>query len=137
MSESDKGSGGSPGRRDPAESASVRRRLSDLDARLGKARAAQGDSGSGAANGQSQGRGMAAGLRMATELVAAIIVGGLIGFVLDRWLGTTPWLFLLFFVFGFAAGVLNVLRAYAVVQKDITARAGGKVAKSVADDDDD
>lgn len=137
MSESDKGSGGSQGRRDPAGSASVRRRLSDLDARLGKARAAQGDSGSGAGSGQSQGRGMAAGLRMATELVAAIIVGGLIGFVLDRWLGTTPWLFLLFFVFGFAAGVLNVLRAYAVVQKDITARTGGKVAKSIPDDDDD
>ena len=67
---------------------------------------------------EMRGRGMAYGMRMATELVAAVIVGGLIGYALDWWLGTKPWLFLLFFVLGFAAGVLNVLRAYERMQKE-------------------
>jgi ATP synthase protein I len=66
-------------------------------------------------------RGMAYGMRMAGELVAAVAVGGGIGVGLDRWLGTRPWLFLLFFLLGFAAGVLNVLRAYARIARQIAA----------------
>ena len=83
-----------------------------------------------------RGRGMAYGMRMAAELVAAVIVGGLIGYGLDYWLGSKPWLFLLFFVLGFAAGVLNVVRAYERMQKEIAARTGGRIGKSVPDDDD-
>jgi ATP synthase protein I len=66
-------------------------------------------------------RGMAYGMRMASELVAAVAVGGGIGVGLDRWLGTWPWLFLLFFLLGFAAGVLNVLRAYGRIAREIAA----------------
>ena len=83
-----------------------------------------------------RGRGMAYGMRMAAELVGAVIVGGAIGWGLDKWLGSTPWLFLLFFVLGFAAGVLNVVRAYERMQKDITARTGGNIGHSVPDDED-
>jgi ATP synthase protein I len=79
---------------------------------------------------------MAYGFRMSSELVGAIVVGGLIGYALDRLLGTTPWLFLLFFVLGFAAGILNILRAYKQMQEEITAQTGGKLGKSVPDDDD-
>ena len=43
------------------------------------------------------------GLLLVVLLVAAVIVGGLIGYGLDRWLGTTPWLFLLFFVLAIGA----------------------------------
>lgn len=50
------------------------------------------------------------GLRAGVEVVSALIVGVVIGSALDRWLGTWPWLFLLFFVLGAAAGVLNVYR---------------------------
>lgn len=53
------------------------------------------------------------GLRAGVEVVSALIVGVAIGFALDRWLGTTPWLFLLFFVLGAAAGVMNVYRLIA------------------------
>ena len=67
---------------------------------------------------------------------AAVIVGGVIGWGLDWWLGTKPWLFLLFFVLGFAAGVLNVVRAYERMQKEITARTGGRIGHSVPDDED-
>jgi len=44
-------------------------------------------------------------------LVAALIVGVGIGLLLDRWLGTTPWFLIVFFLLGAAAGILNVYRA--------------------------
>ena len=43
-------------------------------------------------------------------LVAAVVVGGLIGYFLDRWLHTKPWLLILFGGIGFYAGVRDVLR---------------------------
>ncbi len=54
--------------------------------------------------------GLGVGMRIATELVAALGVGVGIGLLLDRWLGTTPWLMLLFFILGAAAGFRNVVR---------------------------
>jgi ATP synthase protein I len=52
------------------------------------------------------------GFRAGVEVVAALGVGVAIGLLLDRWLGTWPWLFLLFFVAGSAAGILNVYRLF-------------------------
>lgn len=54
--------------------------------------------------------GAAVGLRIAVEMVAAIAVGVAIGFVLDDWLGTKPWLLILFCMLGFGAALLNVMR---------------------------
>ncbi len=47
---------------------------------------------------------------MGTDLVAAVIVGAGIGWFLDGWLGTWPILFVIFFLFGAAAGFMNVIR---------------------------
>ena len=44
------------------------------------------------------------------SFVLAIVIGAGIGYFLDLWLGTTPWLFFLFFFLGLAAGILNVYR---------------------------
>jgi len=44
------------------------------------------------------------------SFVLAIVLGAWFGYLLDKWLGTSPWLFLLFFILGFVAGVLNVYR---------------------------
>ncbi len=52
------------------------------------------------------------GLRAGVEVVSALVVGIGLGFALDRWLGTWPWLFLVFFVMGSVAGVLNVYRLF-------------------------
>ncbi|NGM23368.1 hypothetical protein G3576_25370 [Roseomonas stagni] len=52
------------------------------------------------------------GFRAGVEVVSALVVGVAVGWFLDRWLGTWPWLFLLFFVFGSVAGVLNVYRLF-------------------------
>ena len=54
---------------------------------------------------------------MSTELVAAVIVGSIIGFIFDNWFGTTPWLILTFFFVGVVAGILNVIRSAKKMQK--------------------
>ena len=44
-------------------------------------------------------------------MVAAVVVGTIIGFILDNWFGTKPWLILIFFFVGVVAGILNVIRS--------------------------
>ena len=125
-----------PGRGElsPEERAAFESRVDKLGDRLKKAKA---EHEPGRQGGDTlQGRGMAYGFRMSSELVGAIVVGGLIGYALDQWLGTKPWLFLVFFVLGFAAGILNLLRAYRQMQGEIAAKTGGNLGKSVPDDDD-
>ena len=60
----------------------------------------------------------ARGFRMSTELVAGVVVGALIGWLIDRWLGISPWGLIVFLLLGFAAGVLNVMRAAGVVREN-------------------
>ena len=59
--------------------------------------------------------GFAQATKIASEFVAGVIVGGGIGWAFDRALGTAPWGMIVFVLLGFAAGVLNVLRAEGVV----------------------
>src|SRR5262249_28086799 len=54
---------------------------------------------------------LARGFRLSTELVAGVLVGAFIGWALDRWLGISPWGMIVFLLLGFAAGVVNVIRA--------------------------
>ena len=49
--------------------------------------------------------------KMSTEMVATVVVGTIIGFILDNWFGTKPWLILIFFFVGVVAGILNVIRS--------------------------
>ena len=55
--------------------------------------------------------------KLGTELVAAVAVGAIIGFILDNWFDTKPLLIIVFFLFGAAAGILNVFRAAKRMQK--------------------
>ena len=50
-------------------------------------------------------------LKISTELVAAVVVGSTIGFLLDNWFDTKPMLTICFFLLGVAAGMLNVFRS--------------------------
>lgn len=65
---------------------------------------------------QSAAAGYAAAFRLSTEFVSAIFVGAAIGYGLDYLLGTSPFLTILFFLLGFVAGVLNVLRSAGLIQ---------------------
>jgi ATP synthase protein I len=58
---------------------------------------------------------IARGFRLSTELVAGVLVGAGLGWLLDRWLGISPWGLIVLLLLGFAAGVLNVMRAAGVV----------------------
>ena len=49
--------------------------------------------------------------KLSTELVAAVLVGTIIGFILDNWFDTKPWLIIIFFFVGVIAGILNVIRS--------------------------
>ena len=55
--------------------------------------------------------------KLGSELVAAVIVGTIIGFILDGWFGTKPWLIIIFFFVGSAAGMLNVIRTAKRIQE--------------------
>jgi len=50
-------------------------------------------------------------LKISTELVAAVVVGTTLGFILDNWLDTRPWLTISFFIMGVVAGILNVIKS--------------------------
>ena len=54
---------------------------------------------------------MGKALKISTELVAAVVVGTTIGFLLDNWFDTKPLLTVCFFLMGVAAGMLNVFRS--------------------------
>ena len=60
---------------------------------------------------------MSRGLRLGSEFIAAILVGAGIGYLLDLWLQTSPWLLLVMVLVGFAAGVLNVVRSAAEMNR--------------------
>ena len=57
-------------------------------------------------------------LKISTELVAAVVVGSTIGFLLDNWFGTKPLLTICFFFAGVAAGILNVFRSAKKMHKN-------------------
>ena len=57
-------------------------------------------------------------LKLSTEMVAAVFVGSIIGFILDNWFDSKPWLTIIFFFAGAAAGILNVIRSAKLMQKN-------------------
>ena len=60
---------------------------------------------------EKKGSFMGSAFKLGTELVAAVAVGTIIGFILDNWFDTKPWLIIIFFFLGAIAGILNVIRA--------------------------
>ena len=67
---------------------------------------------------QKRGSFMGSAFKLGTELVSAVAVGTIIGFILDNWFDTKPWLILIFFFLGTIAGILNVIRTANRMQKN-------------------
>lgn len=78
--------------------------------RLARMEQSEGKSGTASANASA----MARGFRLSSELIAGVLVGAVIGWGFDRLLSTSPWGLIVFFLLGFVAGVINVMRAAGV-----------------------
>ena len=107
-----------------------RQRLDELGERIGKARGNSTEREP--IDAESRGRALGQALRLATELVAGVGVGGVIGWGLDRILGTAPFLLVAFLILGAAAGILNVMRTAKAMQPK-----GPLPGKDLGPDDDD
>ena len=68
-------------------------------------------------NNNTQGSYLGVAFKISTELVAAVVVSSIIGFILDGWFDTKPLLIIIFFFIGVAAGILNVIRSAKKMQK--------------------
>jgi len=90
--------------------------LEDLKTRLKIAKSKLQNQNSEKNNGK-KGVFLGKAFKLGTELVAAVAVGTIIGFILDNWFGTKPVLIIVFFLFGAAAGIMNVFRAAKRMQK--------------------
>jgi ATP synthase protein I len=133
MSAAGKGKRPGHGEISPEDREAFHRRSEALGNRLDqvKARRAPVRSEDDGARGQAY----AKAFHFAAEIVAGVGVGGFIGWALDRWLGTAPWLLVLFVTLGFTAAMLNIIRAAQKAQAE--AEASQRAAPSVADDDED
>lgn len=108
-----RGNGGPDGK--PSDEAALSARLRHLGERLGQQQASHTPEHGAPPSAAKNASAMARGFRLSSELVAGVLVGGVIGWSLDRWLGISPWGMIVFLLLGFAAGVLNVMRAAGVV----------------------
>jgi ATP synthase protein I len=101
------------GKRQTDEALSAR--LQRLNEGLGQKRSAGRSSESSEADRAATASGYAKGFRLSSELVAGVVVGAGLGWIIDRWFHTSPWGLMIFLLLGFAAGVLNVMRSAGVV----------------------
>ena len=99
----------------PADEAALSARLKRLGERLGEVQASRPPDSGPAAPPPADHSAMARGFRLSTELVGGVLLGAALGWLLDRWLGSSPWGLIVLLLLGFTAGVLNVMRAAGVV----------------------
>ena len=109
---------------------------SDLAARIRRAQETEKVGQASQGNAARDMTGLSRGLRLGSEFIAAILVGAGIGWLLDSWLKTGPWLLLVFLMVGFAAGVLNVARAAAQMNKASPPPPGSDLGPGKDEDDD-
>ena len=107
---------------------------SDLEARIARAQNERRVAEQAAQAPAKDMSGWNRGMRLGSEFIAAILVGAGMGYLLDLWLHMSPWLLLVMLMVGFAAGVLNVIRAASEMNK---AAPPPTAAMRVPDDEDD
>jgi ATP synthase protein I len=81
-------------------------RLESLDERLDRLRRREAEK-TAKEQGNASNR---AGRLVVNQLIGGPLGGGIVGWLLDRWLGTAPWLMLVLMFVGFAGGFTNVIR---------------------------
>lgn len=91
----------------PGEAERLKKRLSELDKRI-EAKSSRGGPSDEELGRRSTALGKA--MRLSTELVVGVFSGGVIGWLLDQWLGTMPLMLVVFLMLGVAAGLMNAVR---------------------------
>jgi ATP synthase protein I len=103
------------GDRTSREEAALSARLGSLGQRLSKFRDSRkvetDQSGSEDGNSAARASAMARGFQLSSELIAGVVVGAAIGWGFDKLLSTSPFGLIVFFLLGFVAGVVNVVRS--------------------------
>ncbi|HEY8594291.1 MAG TPA: AtpZ/AtpI family protein [Devosiaceae bacterium] len=99
--------------RGPDNDQDDRSRIGDLGERIRRARGTRLGKAAAETAKRNEWTGAGRAYRLATEFFAAIIVGAAIGYTIDVLVGSSPWALIVMLMIGFAAGVLNVLRAAA------------------------
>lgn len=98
--------------------------LDDLSKRLSKAREERGlDRNAGGDRDMAAGAGLGMAYRIAIEIVVAVVVCAGIGWAIDQWLNTTPWVMLVLLLLGFVAGLNNAVRTANRMDAQAAARA--------------
>ena len=103
-----------------SDEAALSARLGSLEQRLSQLRDSRnirtGQTGADSGDGSARASAMALGFRLSSELIAGVLVGGLMGWGFDRLLSTSPFGLIVFVLLGFVAGVVNVIRSAGVAQ---------------------
>ena len=134
MSSSGNGSDPRRGEISPEDREALKRRAEAIGKHLGEVQSRKSPTSSMSDEEQkARGSAMGQAFKISVELVAGVAVGGFIGWVIDRQLGTKPWLFIVFLVLGFAAGMLNTIRSARKMQA--SAEPMQRRAPSVKDDE--
>lgn len=102
------GNGGEP---ETGGSESLEARRKRLDAGLLARRKVEPETSSN----REASKGYALAVKLSSEFIAGVVVGVILGYLFDRFLGTSPWGLIVFLLLGFCAGVLNVLRSTGAV----------------------
>jgi ATP synthase protein I len=110
----------------PPDEAALRARLKRLGERLGHVHSDRPSDSSPDQRPTADPSAIARGFRLSTELVAGVLLGAGIGWLIDRGLGISPWGLIVFLLLGFVAGVLNVMRAAGVVPTNTLDPPGSK-----------
>ena len=97
-----------------AEEAALSARLRSLGDRLDQVGSRRNVEPGSAGRPSADMSGFARGMRLSAELVGGVAIGFILGWLIDRWLGTSPWGLIIFLLLGFTAGVLNVMRSAGV-----------------------
>ncbi|MBU2531860.1 MAG: AtpZ/AtpI family protein [Alphaproteobacteria bacterium] len=129
MSNGDDQKGSDHGAISAEDRASIKARADEIERRLGEARGRITPKPT--VDSRQRGQAMGQGLRIAVDLVVGVAFGGFVGWWLDRYFGSAPWLMVLLIILGFTAGMMNVIRTAQRMQAE--AEASQMAARSVRD----
>jgi ATP synthase protein I len=95
----------------------LEKRRAQLGAELATKRVEAGKDEADEARAEVSRQGYAQAMKLSSEFISAVVVGAVLGYLFDRFVGTAPWGLIVLLLLGFGAGVLNVMRAAGKVAK--------------------